>query len=166
MNAPCLALLWALGTGASPTPPVAAPPTPPWRQGAAPAWPAELGQARGPTGLGLAFGVASLLLALGGLSLWLQRQRQAGGGSGNAIELVAVRALGSKHRLALVEICGERLLLATNEREITLLSHLPQAEAAGALPAAAAPAPGPARATSRDVAGLLDLAQGSAEGRP
>lgn len=47
---------------------------------------------------------------------------------GRSIELLALRPLGGKQRLALVSVCGERLLLAANDREVTLLSHLPAAE--------------------------------------
>ena len=40
------------------------------------------------------------------------------------IEVVAVQGLLGKHKLALVETCGERLLIAASDKEVRLLSHV------------------------------------------
>lgn len=73
-----------------------------------------------------------LLLAAGGAFLALRvRQGQTlwpGAVSEHAIEILAIKALGHKHRLVLVEASGERLLLAATEREVRLLSHISSQE--------------------------------------
>ncbi len=77
-----------------------------------------------------AIGMALVLSAMvvGGVVAW----NRANNGrrplvSGDKINLLAYKALGGKQRLALVEVCGERLLLSANDQEVTLLSHLPGA---------------------------------------
>lgn len=73
-----------------------------------------------------------LLLAAGGAFLLLRvRQGQVawpGGVSGHAIDILAIKALGQKHRLVLVEAAGERLLLSATEHEVRLLSHISSQE--------------------------------------
>lgn len=72
------------------------------------------------------------ILAAGGAFLALRvRQGQVmwpGGMAGHAIEVLAIKPLGQKHRLVLVEASGERLLLAATEREVRLLSHISSQE--------------------------------------
>ena len=57
----------------------------------------------------------------------------------DSIDVVAVKPFGGKHKLALIETCGEKLLLAASEKGVTLLSHVgnhlvpePNTEAGGA----------------------------------
>lgn len=54
---------------------------------------------------------------------YLARQRAKPHEHGS-IEIVSVRSLGQRHKLALVTAGGERLLLATTDKEVILLSHL------------------------------------------
>jgi flagellar biogenesis protein FliO len=42
----------------------------------------------------------------------------------DSIDVVAVKPFGGKHKLALIETCGEKLLLAASEKGVTLLSHV------------------------------------------
>lgn len=68
------------------------------------------------------------MMAVGGcVAYGLLQARRGPKVSGDKINLLAYKALGGRQRLALVEVCGERLLLSANEREVTLLSHLPGA---------------------------------------
>ena len=60
---------------------------------------------------------------------YLLRQRAKPHEHGS-IEIVAVRSLSARHKLTLVIAGGERLLLATTDKEVILLSHLGPAEAA------------------------------------
>jgi flagellar biogenesis protein FliO len=76
-----------------------------------------------------AFGAIALLGfgAAGAYVLYRNQARPKDGAGGGAIDVLALKSLGGRQRLALVEVCGERLLLAATEREVTLLSHLPGA---------------------------------------
>lgn len=68
------------------------------------------------------------LMAVGGcVAYGWAHNRRGPKVAGDKINLLAYKALGGRQRLALVEVCGERLLLSANEREVTLLSHLPGA---------------------------------------
>ena len=77
----------------------------------------------------MGFMAIALLGAIGGLfgmTKWLQKR---GKKTGNAeiqagIDVVAVKALGPKHRLALIEACGEKLLVSASDKEVKLLSHV------------------------------------------
>ena len=77
----------------------------------------------------MGFMAIALLGAIGGLfgmTKWLQKR---GKKSGNVeiqagIDVVAVKALGPKHRLALIEACGEKLLVSASDKEVKLLSHV------------------------------------------
>jgi flagellar biogenesis protein FliO len=78
-------------------------------------------------GLGV-FAVIGCLALLLGL-LWWVRARPGVGGDG-AIRLVAMRGLGGKRLLALVEIERERFLLGLTDESITCLGRLAEAPAA------------------------------------
>jgi len=72
------------------------------------------------------FSVAALLalvVLLAGAIAWWQRTRGTLAG-GDAIKLVAVRALGGKRLLALVEVESERYLLGLTDESIACLAHL------------------------------------------
>ena len=74
------------------------------------------------------FMAVALLGAIGGLVAmikWLQKRSKKPGIEIQAgIDVVAVKALGPKHRLALIEACGEKLLVSASDKEIKLLSHV------------------------------------------
>ena len=92
-------------------------------------WLAETPKAT-PAPVGHPLRQAAALLVVAGLAgaagaAWQRRRpRREGKQDQERIDLLAVRSLGGKQRLALVEVCGERLLLASCEQEVTLLSHL------------------------------------------
>ena len=77
-----------------------------------------------------AFGFMALVLlgAIGGLYgmvKWLQKRTKKSVVDVDAgIDVVAVKALGPKHRLALIEACGEKLLVSASDKEVKLLSHV------------------------------------------
>lgn len=54
------------------------------------------------------------------------------GGSGNQIRVIAVRALGTRERLVLVEVGGEVTLLGVTQNQITSLREVPASVAEGA----------------------------------
>ncbi len=77
----------------------------------------------------------------GGALLLLRRRRGQGNCNANTISIVAARALGSRHKLAVVQVDGERLLLAMSDHDVSLISHLSASDGeAAALTSAAAPA--------------------------
>jgi flagellar biogenesis protein FliO len=78
-------------------------------------------------GLGV-FAVVGILALLLGLLWWL-KARPGVGGEG-AIRLVAMRPLGGKRLLALVEVERERFLLGLTDENITCLGRLADAETA------------------------------------
>jgi len=85
-----------------------------------------------PRSMAQAIGMTLVVLAMGvGACVAYARGKKPGrvAATGGQINLLAYKPIGHKQRLALVEVCGERLLLAANEREVTLLSHLPGAAA-------------------------------------
>ena len=58
-------------------------------------------------------------------ALWLlQQRRKKEGREGSAIHILAARSLGGRHKLAVVQVDGERLLLAMSDHEVSLISHL------------------------------------------
>jgi len=66
-----------------------------------------------------------LVLSLGLCFLWKKRKKVAAKGlNTETIEVVAIKSLGGKHRLAVVEACGERILLATNDKTVSMLAQL------------------------------------------
>jgi flagellar biogenesis protein FliO len=77
--------------------------------------------------------VATVLLLVAGGAFVVVRSRGgqlpwATGMAGHSIDILAVRALGHKHRLVLVDAAGERLLLSATEHEVRLLSHVASSE--------------------------------------
>lgn len=84
--------------------------------------------------------VALALAAIIGLVLicgYAARRLMGGvqGSGGNAIHIVAVRSLGTRERLVLVEVGGEVTLLGVTQNTITALREVPPAVAQD-LPAA------------------------------
>lgn len=69
-------------------------------------------------------GIAMLIAFV--LASWWRRRRGVTAGQVDAasIDILAVRALGGKHKLAVVQTCGERMLVACSDRGVRLLSHL------------------------------------------
>jgi flagellar biogenesis protein FliO len=62
-------------------------------------------------------------------ALWLlQQRRKKEGREGSAIHILAARSLGGRHKLAVVQVDGERLLLAMSDHEVSLISHLAPAD--------------------------------------
>jgi flagellar biogenesis protein FliO len=96
-----------------------------------------------------------------GAAGWLLRRRRGDvAKSSNTIAVVAARSLGSRHKLAVVEVDGERLLLAMSDREVSLISHLAPTDGAMAAAASASTSrrfalpKGPASAVAADAAAL------------
>lgn len=69
------------------------------------------------------FGVVALLLLVAGLALWWWRVRP-GTASGGPIRLIALRPLGGKRMLALVEVEEEKFLLGMTDAQISCLGRL------------------------------------------
>ena len=69
------------------------------------------------------FGVVALLLLVAGLALWWWRVRPGTTSSG-PIRLVALRPLGGKRMLALVEVEEEKFLLGMTDAQISCLGRL------------------------------------------
>jgi flagellar biogenesis protein FliO len=92
------------------------------------------------------FGALILVIAifLGGVWLYRNWQRFAVKKSGGArLNLLEVKSLGQRQALYVVGYQEQRMLLASSPAGITLVSHLPAAEAVEAVKAAeSAPAPG------------------------
>lgn len=74
--------------------------------------------------------VALMALVVAALAWW-QRSRGAIGG-GDAIRLVAVRGMGGKRLLALVEVEHERFLLGLTDERIDCLARVGERDAAQA----------------------------------
>jgi flagellar biogenesis protein FliO len=83
------------------------------------------------SGLGV-FAVIGILALLLGLLWWL-KARPGLGGEG-AIRLVAMRPLGGKRLVALVEVESERFLLGLTDESITCLGRLAGAPAEASQP--------------------------------
>ena len=66
--------------------------------------------------------LGALLVVFAAFGFWLKRKKMIP--MGDSIEVVAVRQLGGSHKLALVEACGDRFLIATSDKEVRLLSQL------------------------------------------
>jgi flagellar biogenesis protein FliO len=82
----------------------------------------ERGQDKGPgnsiwtlAGVG-AFGVVLLW--------WLKRKKKNQLTAGTAIEMIATKALSNKHRLVVIEVAQERMLLGCTEKEVQLIRVL------------------------------------------
>ncbi|HMM77664.1 MAG TPA: flagellar biosynthetic protein FliO [Gammaproteobacteria bacterium] len=87
------------------------------------------------------FGALVLILGLiFGLALAAQRLRLGRGASGRHLRVVDALALGTRERLLLVDVAGERVLLGVAAGRIERLHVLPP----GAVAADAEPAPAPA----------------------
>ena len=71
-----------------------------------------------------ASGLFGLIIAALSLILWFLKSNRKMDLLDDSIDVVAVKAFGGKHKLALIETCGEKLLLAASEKGVTLLSHV------------------------------------------
>jgi flagellar biogenesis protein FliO len=70
------------------------------------------------------FGLLAVLLAAGAAVVVYGKKKKLANGDSGGIELIAVKALGAKQRLAVIDACGDRLLIATSEQGVQLLSKL------------------------------------------
>ena len=118
------------------------------------------------------FSLLAGLLAVGAAVVVYGKKikRKSATGETAGIDLIAVKALGAKQRLAVVDACGDRLLIATSEQGVQLLSKLEGGTGIHKLPAdfvatlaqaeSASPVPTaqvtPVN-TSKDLAGLVQL---------
>ena len=65
------------------------------------------------------------ILLLGCLTtIWALRRKKTQEKTVAGIEVVAVQPFGNKHKLALVQTCGEKLLIAASDKDVRLLSHV------------------------------------------
>jgi len=71
-----------------------------------------------------ASGLFGLIIAGLSLILWFLKTNRKMDLLDDSIDVVAVKPFGGKHKLALIETCGEKLLLAASEKGVTLLSHV------------------------------------------
>lgn len=76
------------------------------------------------------FGIAVLLFAVAAIGFWWLRNRGVVTGQG-PIRLVALRPLGQKRVLALVEVEDERFLLGMTDAQISCLGRLPSSASSG-----------------------------------
>lgn len=74
----------------------------------------------------MAIALLGVIGGLFGMIKWLQKRSKKPGNLEvqAGIDVVAVKALGPKHRLALIEACGEKLLVSASDKEVKLLSHV------------------------------------------
>lgn len=68
-------------------------------------------------------GIALLAVVAGAGALWWNRRRSLA--ADPAVRLVAMRALGQKERIAVLEISGERLVLGVTPHRVSLLARRP-----------------------------------------
>lgn len=68
-------------------------------------------------------GIALLAVVVGAGALWWNRRRSLA--ADPAVRLVAMRALGQKERVAVLEISGERLVLGVTPHRVSLLARRP-----------------------------------------
>jgi hypothetical protein len=71
-----------------------------------------------------ASGFFGLIIAALSMILWFLKSNKKIDILDDSIDVVAVKPFGGKHKLALIETCGEKLLLAASEKGVTLLSHV------------------------------------------
>jgi hypothetical protein len=71
-----------------------------------------------------ASGFFGLIIAALSMILWFLKSNKKIDLLDDSIDVVAVKPFGGKHKLALIETCGEKLLLAASEKGVTLLSHV------------------------------------------
>jgi flagellar biogenesis protein FliO len=80
--------------------------------------------ALGLTALRLAAGVALVLAGAGLLTRWARQRANRRAGSAASIEVVAMRSLGPRHRVAVIETGGRRLLVGMASEHICTLLDL------------------------------------------
>lgn len=71
-----------------------------------------------------ASGMLGLLLLGCIATVWALRRKKTLEKTVGGIQVVAVQPFGNKHKLALVQTCGERLLIAASDKDVRLLSHV------------------------------------------
>lgn len=113
-------------------------------------WPAHAPDLMPPVRTAAVVVACAVMLAAAGW-FWRRAQLRGVGLGRERIDLLASRSFGPKHRVAVIETCGERLLLALCDKEISVLSHLPCGPATHdqALPSTADAAPKAAAAERR-----------------
>lgn len=77
------------------------------------------------------FGIAAFVFAIVALGFWWWRNR-GGVAGGDAIRLLALRPLGGKRLVALIEVEEERFLLGMTDSQISCLGRLEGDRNAGA----------------------------------
>ena len=120
LSVACALMLY--GPVALPVPAFQATPAP--GAAAAAPWPARAPDLVPPMRTGAIVVACALVLAAAGWA-WRRAQLHGAGLGAERIDLLASRSFGPKHRVAVIETCGERLLLALCDKEISVLSHLP-----------------------------------------
>ncbi len=122
MLLPVACALMLYGPVALPAP--ASPPATAFGPATTAAWPTHAPDLVPPMRTGAIVVACAILLAAAGWA-WRRTQLQGAGLGRERIDLLASRSFGPKHRVAVIETCGERLLLALCDKEISVLSHLP-----------------------------------------
>ena len=74
------------------------------------------------TKIGIAIGGVSLLGL--GFTVWGRRRWRGTGGDATRISVIASRALGARHQIALIDIGGRRILIGMGGDSITTLADL------------------------------------------
>ena len=102
--------------------------------------------------------ITFLLLIAAVVAVRVRQRRQARLATiGESIDVVAVHSFGAKQKLVLVNTCGDRLLLATTDKEVRLLKNLGPHAATVAFDETLAAANDVAAVGPADIAGLLRL---------
>lgn len=111
------------------------------------------------------FGALALVLGLflGGVWMFKNWQRVTlNRGRPSQLQILETRALGGKHALYVVGYQQQRLLVASSPNGVSLVSHLPEDDAAAASVAAKSPASGPIVGSESFVQALQQAVQAKA----
>lgn len=98
-----------------------------------------------------------LLVTAAGVVRYRQKRQARLTGLGASIDVVAVHSFGTKQKLVLVNTCGDRLLLATSDKEVRLLKNLGPQGADTTFADALNAADEASQIRPADIAGLLKL---------
>jgi flagellar biogenesis protein FliO len=99
-----------------------------------------------------------LLVAAAGVVRYRQKRQNRLSHLGASIDVMAVHSFGAKQKLVLVNTCGDRLLLATSDKEVRLIKNLGPKGVEPTFDDALSAAGGePTPIRSADIAGLLAL---------
>lgn len=72
----------------------------------------------------LLWATLGLVMAAVAALAWVHQRRRSTAGAGQLIDVVAIRAFGPKHQIAVVEAYGDRLLIAASDAGVQLLSRV------------------------------------------